>query len=429
MTAPPVLALGRALALIPDGAVVVASPGCGGPTTLLRGLAEIGTPGRVSLYSGLQLDGYPFLPALAAGALTYTTWHVMGPIRDLVASGAVGYVPARASEIPGLLDEWSVDVALVRVSPPAPDGSYSLGPSVSYPLEAVRRARVVLAEVDPALPRTCGDSMVPADAITALVPSETPTPAYRPAVTGAEGTAIAEQVAALLPNDPVLQVGIGAVPEALVSILARGGAGSVRFVGMGSDPMVDLFESGVCDRRATVPTPAVMAVELMGTDRLMSFAHQNPAIGLYPSGVGHAPGVLGTVERLVSVNGAVEIDLLGQVNSEVAGGRQLSGVGGSVDFAESAFRSDGGSRITVLSSVTSSGRSRIVPRLGTDSVVTVPRSMTDVVVTEYGVARLRGRTLAQRADALVAVAHPDHRDRLAGHVGDVLNAALASPER
>jgi 4-hydroxybutyrate CoA-transferase len=423
----PTLPLPRALGLIPDGARVIASPGCGGPTTLLRGLGTLGGPGWVSLYSGLQLDGYPFLPALTAGALSYTTWHVMSEVRDLVASGSVGYVPVRASEVPALLELWDIDVALIRVGPPAADGSFSLGPSVSYPLPAALRARVVLAELDESLPRTCGRSTVPAGAITALVTAESPTPSYQPSPPTPESAAIAAHVIRLLPIDPVIQVGIGGVSEALVPILADAGLGSLRFVGMGSDPMVELIENGTC-----TTSPAITAVELMGSVKLMAFSNQNRAVEVHPSTTGHSPSVLGAIDRLVSVNAAIEVDLTGQVNSEVAGGRQLSGVGGSVDFVESAYRSEGGLRVTVVPSATSSGRSRIVLRLGSDGTVTTPRCMTDIVVTEHGVARLRGRTLAERAEALIAIAHPDHRDTLADGVGGLLAPlrwATARPPR
>ena len=408
--------LERALSLVPDGARIVASPGCGGPSTLLEGLGTIGCPGSVHLYSGLQLDGYPFLRALDAGTLTYTTWHVMSVVRARVASGQIGYVPARASEVPALLELWDTNVAFVRVSPPGPDGSFSLGPSVSYPAAAVGRAAIVIAEVDETLPYTCGCSSIPSESITALVESTTPTPTYRAAPLADENRAIATNVIDLLPRNPVLQVGIGGVPEALVSLLGEADLGVVRFVGMGSDPMVELFLSGVCDPTTSHPDPALLAVELMGSSTLLAYSHRNPAICVYPSTYGHAPAVLSALDRLVSVNAAIEVDLSGQVNSEVAGGRQLSGVGGSVDFVEAAFRSDGGRRITVMPSMTTAGKSRIVGHIGADGVVTTPRCATDAVVTEYGVAELRGRTLAQRSDALIAVAHPDCRDALADGV-------------
>jgi 4-hydroxybutyrate CoA-transferase len=403
-----------ALRRVPDGARIVSGGACATPLTLLR---ELGTVARerpgMQLRSGLQLGGYPFLDAVAEGALGYATWHVRGELRDLLASGAADLVPVRASEVPALVAAWRPDVALVRVSSPDRHGYVSLGPSVAYTPTAVRAARLVIAEVDEALPRTWGGSMVHVSDIDVLVDAEDPTPEYRAGTPDETSARIAAFVLDLLPRDPVLQMGIGGVPEALTIALRDADIGTARFVGMATDWMVDLFEAGVLDRRAVVPDPAILAADALGTRKLLDFCDDNPAVGLYPSAISHDAAGLGDLERFVSINSAVEVDLRGQVNGEMARGRQLSGVGGALDYAESAYRSPGGLRITVLPSTTRSGASRIVPALDTGAVTTVPRSLADVVVTEHGVARLRGLTVRERKEALVAIAHPDHRDELA----------------
>lgn len=400
-----------AVAGLPTGARIACSPGCGTPTTLLRALAAASEGRGWELCSGLQLGGYPFLDAVAAGHLGYRTWHVMAPVRDLVADGRAHYVPARASEVPRLLDAWDVRVALVRVSPPDRNGYLSLGPSVSYPLPAVQRAAVVVAEVDPALPRTAGHSLLHRSAVDVLVESEDPTPTYVAAEPDEVSRRIAAHVVDLLPRHPVLQLGIGAVPEAITAALADADVGTARLVGMASDAAVDLFARGVLDPGAVVPAPAVVAAELMGTERLFALADGNPSIGVYPSTLSHDAAGLGALERFVSVNSAVEVDLLGQVNAETVGSRQLSGVGGSLDYTEAAFRSTGGRRIVALPSTAARGTaSRVVARL--DGATTVPRAAADVVVTEHGVAHLRGRSLAERDEALRAVADPAHRAAL-----------------
>ncbi|MDQ6524889.1 acetyl-CoA hydrolase/transferase C-terminal domain-containing protein [Nocardioides sp. LHD-245] len=403
----------EAVRRIPPGAAIVASPGCGTPETLLTHLAaSADLLGRPTLYSGLQLGAYPFLEAAAEGLLRYRTWHPYGPARAALAPGRVDYVPARGSAVPGLLDQWQTSVALVRVSPPDRNGWCSLGPSASYVCHAVARATLVIAEVDPRTPRTTGDSMLHVSQISVLVDADTPPCEFPAAVRDETSDRVAAHVLGLLPPEPTLQLGIGAVPEAITAFLAESGVGPVRIVGMGNDAMVGLFERGLLRWTDTGDAPAISAAELMGTRTLMEFADGNPAIVLRDSRVAHAPRALARIPRLVAVNSAIEVDLAGQVGSELVRSRQVSGIGGSADFVEAGFGSDGGLSVIALPSTTPDGRhSRIVPRLGAD-VVSLARHTPDAVVTEYGVAWLRGRTEAERVEALVAVAHPDHRDGL-----------------
>jgi len=402
-----------ALALAGDDAHLVATPGCGAPTTLLHAVNKE-APGRGwTLSSGLLLGEYPFLDAVRTGDLRYRTWHVMAPVSDLVADGIAGFVPARASRVAALLEAHRVDVALVRITPPDRHGYCSLGPSAGYGLDAVRLAGVRIGEVDPDLPWTFGNTTVHESTFDALVDTADPTPQYASAKPSSVSSRIAGFVLGLLPTNPTLQIGIGAIPEAVVNALAHGDLGEIRFAGMATDEMVDLFECGVIP--ADGDGPAIISPELMGSQRLMRFADRNPAVGVYPSSTAHNAAVLGRTARFVSVNTAIEVDLSGQVNSEVIRGRQISGVGGSLDFVDAASRSAGGLRVIALPSVTPDGsRSRIVRSIGT---VTIPRSMVDAVVTEHGVARLDGKTSAERAEALIAIAHPDHRDSLAQQAG------------
>jgi acyl-CoA hydrolase len=238
-------------------------------------------------------------------------------------------------------------------------------------------------------------------------------PVYDAATPSPVSRAIAGHIMGLLPDRPLLQLGIGAVPEAVVMALAEHGVGGLRFTGMGSDGMVDLDERGLVERRHRDGYPPVSAPDLLGTSRLMHWADDNPSVGVYPSTLAQNPIALAARERLVSVNSAVEVDLMGQVNSERVRGRQISGIGGSIDFVEAATHSVGGLRIIALPSTTPDGtRSRIVARLDASATVTIPSALVDVVVTEHGVARLEGRSTRERAEALAAIAAPQHRDAL-----------------
>lgn len=398
-----------ALTLAGDSAHLVAAPGCGAPSTLLDAVNKEAAGRDWTLSSGLLLGDYPFLDAVRAGELHYRTWHVMAPVAELIADGVAEFVPVRASRIAALLQARGVDVALVRVTRPDRHGYCSLGPSAGYGLDALRLARVRIGEIDPDLPWTFGNTTVHESIFDALVDTTHEAPQYSSAKPSEISNRIAEHIVKLLPQNPTLQIGIGSIPEAVVNALADAGLGEVRFTGMATDEMVELFESGVIPAHGD--QPAILSPELMGTQRLMQFADRNPAVAVHPSSTAHNSAVLGRTPRLVSINTAIEVDISGQVNSEVLRGRQISGVGGSLDFVDAASRSAGGLRVIALPSATPDGsRSRIVDVVAS---VTIPRSMVDAVVTEYGVARLDGRGVVERRQALIAIAHPDHRQTLA----------------
>jgi acyl-CoA hydrolase len=327
-----------------------------------------------------------------------------------VADGTVGFIPARASQIPRLLRSWDVGAALVRVGPPDPDGMCSLGPSASYHADAVRAARVAIAEIDPAMPRAHGDALVPLSAFDVVVESEAPIAEYDSADVTPITAQIARHILDLLPANPTIQIGIGAIPESLIHCLTDADLGTLRFAGLAIDPMVDLFKAGVLRTNQVAPEPAILCPEMQCTRKLLDFLHDNPAVTMFPSAVAHDAALLGRIDRFVSVNTALEVDLHGNVNSEIAGGRQISGPGGSIDYNEAAGRSAGGLRVIALAASSADGaRSNIVASLRS---TTIPRSMVDVVVTEHGAARLTGLPARARAEALLDVADPQHRAAL-----------------
>lgn len=387
----------QAVERIPPGSSIVVSPACGTPTSLLSASSGRSAGRDWTLLSGLIFDPTCIVDAVARGDVSWRTWHPTSACQALLDDGLVQYVPLRASRVPAQLQRWGTPVALVRITPPDRHGWCSLGPSVGYPLAAVHSTRLTIAEIDPAMPRTWGMSMVHLSDIDLLCESTSPMPVYEGAKPDDRSRAIAGHLIGLLPEKPVLQLGIGRIPESLIYELASHGVGDVRFVGMGCDAMVQLAERDLLDM-ALEDGPPVSSPDLLGTSTLMDFADDNPAVGVYPSTTAHSPVHLADLERLVSVNSAIEVDLAGQVNAEMINGRRISGVGGSLDFSEAATHSPEGLRVIALPA------SRIVQKLGDGSAVSSPRATVDVVVTERGVARVEGMSERERAEALAAIA-------------------------
>lgn len=390
------------------GTRFVAGNVCGTPSTLLAGLAQRALDvGDLTLSSGLLLGELPLADALRSKRLRMRAWHIPASLRGLQREGFIDYAPMRLLDLPEVVLDAS-DVALIRVSPPDASGHCSIGPSASYTLEAARRVPIVIAEVDPDLPRTRGDSQLHVSDIDRFVHADAPMPEVAPSPADDVARAIAGNVASILPKAVTLQLGIGAVPEVLATELAATPGAASGLVGLVTDAMIPLVHTIVREGGT------VTAVELMGTAALMRWAHENPAVTMASSQTVHNPVWLGAIPHLVSVNSAVAVDLLGQVVAESVGGSVISGVGGSADFAEGAHLSPGGQRIIALASTTRSGASTIVMRHDPADAITAPHHSVDAVVTEHGVAILRGATRDERRDALISIAHPEHRTALGG---------------
>jgi 4-hydroxybutyrate CoA-transferase len=401
---------------LPSGTKLVATPGCGAPSTLLAALGEAALRrhrGELHLYCGLLLD-YPFLKALEAGGLQLHTWHLTGPLRRLANSTAVSFYPLRGGQVPRFLDAIRPEVALLRVGPPNEDGWCSFGASAGYGPRSVDVARHVIVEVDPRVPRTRGPA-IHRSRTDLVVESRLPMPEYRRAAPDDVSRAVAREVIELLPDDPILQVGIGSISECVVDELVNQQLGGLSFLGMATDGMAEAWAKGLLrDGRG----PAVHAAELMGTQVLMDFADDNPLLMMCTADEIVSPVPLQRFEHIVTINTALEIDLFGQVNAEWAEGRELSGIGGSVDFVEGALHSAGGKRIVAVASTSPrDGSSRIVSQLPAGTPVTHARHSAEFVVTEHGTAALAWKSDRERALALIAIAHPDHRKGLATAAG------------
>lgn len=336
----------------------------------------------------------------------------IGTMRRLIAAGALDPIPAHVSSVAGLIDSGQVacDVALLQVSPPNERGEHSLGLVNDYVRAAVSRARVVIAEVNSRVPWTPCDQPLRADEITVAVHSDRD-PIELPAANfGEPERTIARNIAALIPDRATLQMGIGGVPEAIVALLSDRRDLGVHS-GMVGDSVVDLMQGGVVtNSHKGIDAGVTVTGVLFGTRKLYDFAHRNPAVRLCPTSHTHHVSTLSKVRRLVSVNSALEIDLTGQVNAEAIGPDYIGAVGGQVDFVRAAALSEGGVSIMALAATGKNGDSKLVARLS--GPVTTARSDVDVVATEFGVAHLRGLGLRQRIRALVAIAAPQHRDRL-----------------
>ncbi len=331
--------------------------------------------------------------------------------RRFFAGRSDNVIPANISDISGLVSSGRlpIDLVLVQVSGPDETGRYNAGLGIEHLHAAIGRARLVIAQVNQELPWTSGDTAIEPAAIDLLVPAALP-PIELPA--RPIDRAIADHVARLIPDRATIELGLGAIPQAVTRALGRKQGLGVHSGAIG-DGIADLMEAGIVDNRHKEIDPAVtVATMLMGTSRLYRFADRNPAIQIRATSYTHDALVLGNFRRFVAINGALEVDLTGQVNAETARGRHIGLVGGQMDFIRAANRAMEGRSIMALQS-TDRGRtrSRIVATLA-DGIVTTPRAEADLVVTEHGIAELRGRTLGERARALVAVADPAFRAEL-----------------
>jgi acyl-CoA hydrolase len=302
---------------------------------------------------------------------------------------------------------------MVHCAPPDARGYLSLGVAVGVALPAARRAPLVLAQVNPNMPRACGHAFLHRSQIDAWVDVDEPLAEYPPTPIGEVERAIGRHVATLVPDGATVQVGVGAIPQAVLE-----GLGDHRDLALHSllvDAGVGLVERGVVtNARKRVHRGRMDIAEAMGTRWLFDFLHDNPLVNMDSSEWVHDPHVVAGLDRFVAVNSALEVDLTGQVNAESLGQRQVAGIGGQFDFLLGASRSRGGAGIIALPSTGRDGTvSRIVPRLSPGAAVTTPRFVPDWIVTEYGAAALRGRSARERAAALLAVAHPDFREELA----------------
>jgi 4-hydroxybutyrate CoA-transferase len=348
--------------------------------------------------------------------------------RAAVNEGRAKYTPCFFHELPRLFTNGvlPVDVAICQLSPPDDRGYCSFGISVDYTKPAVEAAKITIAQINEQMPRTLGDAFVHVSELDYIVEYNEPLLELGREITGTTETEKEQYVAKitaeleigrycgeLIEDGACLQLGIGAIPDAVLPFLEEKKDLGIH-TEMFSDGVVDLVRKGVvtCARKNLHPGKMV-ANFLMGTSKLYNFVHNNPMVEMHPVNYTNDPFIIGQNDNVVSINSALQVDLLGQAASDTIGPVQFSGVGGQVDFVRGAARSKGGKSILAFPATAGEGKySRIVPSLDYGAVVTTSRCDVHYIVTEYGIADLRGKSVRERAKQLIAVAHPDFRDML-----------------
>jgi acyl-CoA hydrolase len=400
--------------IIRPGDHIVWGNGSGEPATLVEKFVEQRHQiGRTSAFIG----GVSYTNTLKpehADVVSFTAFGAMGNLRVLSRAGVLRVIPCHLSQLPGYLTSGIIPSEVVFVSMSGPDehGNYSYALENDYLQAAMARARVVLAEVNDQLPWTYYEGKLDPVRLDYIVRVSRPPIELEPTPIGPVEEAIARHVGRYIEDGTTIQIGIGAIPDAVLA-----GVGDRRDLGIHSglisDRVAELMQRGVMtNARKPIDTGIATCGSLRGTKRgLYDFAHQNRAVRLFTFMHTHRAEILSQLGRIVAINSAIEVDLTGQVNAEVASGLHIGSVGGQGDFVRGAQMADGGRAVIAMPATAREGKvSRIVARLG--GVVTTARSDADVMVTEFGVADLRGQPIEERIRRMIAIAHPDFRESL-----------------
>ena len=405
-----------ALKDIARGSRIFIASNCGVPEALTTALAtECHGVVDCEIVHLLTRGDAPTIDPRLKDKFRHNSFFIGENVRDAVNQGSADYTPIFLSEVPALFrsGRLPLDVALIMVSPPDDYGFCSLGIAVDVGKAAVESATYVVAQVNPKMPRTHGDTFIHVDQLSTVYEHESPIAEYPPGDEDDVTTAIGRHVAAMIPDGATLQTGIGKIPDAVLAAL-----GDKKDLGihteMFSDGVIDLIQSGVITgRKKNLHPGKVVSSFCMGTQRLYDFVHDNPIFEFHPTEYVNDPFRIAQHDNMVSVNSAIEVDLTGQVCADSLGEKFYSGIGGQVDFVRGASRSKGGRAFICLPSTAKNGQlSRIVAFLKQGAGVTTSRGDVRYIVTEYGVADLHGRTVRERALSLIQIAHPHFRVEL-----------------
>jgi acyl-CoA hydrolase len=406
----------EALRCVRSGMRVYIQPGCAEPEALVEALMRRGPFVRdVEIVHMMTMGVAPYVAPEMAGHFRHNAMFIGANVRQAINDGRADYTPIYLSEIENLFDSGAmpIDVALVELSPPDSHGFCSFGVGVDTSLTAAKCARYVVAQINDQMPRTFGDSFIHVSELDAVVEDSRPLCAMKPSHITDLHKAIARNVADLIEDGSVLQTGIGGIPDAVLPFLMDRKDLAVHSE-LVSDGVIDLIEAGVITGalKNFKPRKIILGFAL-GTKRLFEFLDNNPIFEFHPTAYTNDPGFIARNDNMVAINSALQVDLTGQVCSDSIGSQFYSGIGGQVDFLRGASRSVGGKPIIAISSTAKDGTiSRIVPMLSPGAGVVTSRGLVRYVVTEYGVAYLHGKTIRQRAQALIDIAHPKFREEL-----------------
>ncbi|MCA9518015.1 MAG: acetyl-CoA hydrolase/transferase family protein [Myxococcales bacterium] len=397
---------------------------CATPTPLIDALARRGDLTDVSLYH-LHLAGpLAVTEPEHEGRFRAISLFTGANMRKPVLEGRADFVPVFLSDIPGLFTNRRIplDVAVIQLSPPDKHGYCTLGPSVDTALAATCSATIVLAEINEQMPRTHGPSAVHISKVTAFTLTNRPLHEHEPAVLTDVETRIGEIIAGLVPNGATLQMGIGGIPDAVLARLHDHQDLGIH-TEMFSDGLIDLVHAGaVTNARKKVHARRIVTSFVSGSRRLFDFVDDNPIIEFHPCDRTNDTALIRKNPRVVAINSAIEVDLSGQVCADSIGHRIFSGIGGQMDFIRGAALSEGGFPIIALPSTAAGGKvSRITAELKSGAGVVTTRGHVHWVVTEFGAVDLHGKTLRERAEALISIAHPDFRADLKKDLARIRN--------
>ncbi len=417
-----------AVSRIRPGQRVFIGTGCAQPQRLVRALVARGRElSDTEIIHLLTLGEAPYATRDLTECFRVNSFFIAENVRHIIQEGLGDYTPIFLSDIPRLFSSGQIelDVALIQVTPPDTEGMCSLGVSVDIVKSAAENAALVIAEVNPLMPRTLGNSFIHVHDLDILVPSEEPIIEFHPPEPTEVSRQIGEYVAALVEDHSTIEFGIGAIPQSVVPFLKNKKDLGIH-TEMFTDSMIELVEAGaVTGNRKNMDRGKIVASFCMGTKRLYDYVNNNPLFAFHPTEYVNDPFVISRQHKQVAINVALEVDLTGQVCADSLGSKFYSGIGGQVDFNRGAARSPGGKAIIALPSTAKDGTvSRIVTRLSPGAGVVTTRGDVHYVVTEYGVAYLHGKSVQERAIALISIAHPSFREQL---LREAIEAKYLSP--
>jgi acyl-CoA hydrolase len=415
----------EAVKVVKSGDRVYLQAAAAAPTILANALTERALELRDVEICHLHVEGEArYANPELAESFHVNSFFIGANVRHTLKAGNGSYTPVFLSELPNLFRKnvLPIDVAFIHVSPPDNHGYCSLGVSVEATVAAIENAKIVIAQVNPQMPRTFGDGILHSSEIDYLVDVNVPIYGHEPTPFTAEEEKIGSLIASLIEDKSTLQMGIGSIPNAALSKLTNHKDLGLH-TEMFSDGVIDLIENDVinCNYKGTL-RGRVLATFIMGSKRLYDYVDNNPFFEMKESSMVNDASRIRKNPKMIAINSAIEVDVTGQVCADSIGPKMYSGVGGQMDFIRGASLSVGGKAIIALPSITKKGESRIVPFLKQGAGVVTTRSHVQYIITEYGIADLYGKTLKQRVKEMVKIAHPNHQESIEKGYFDLLNS-------